>query len=286
MSLWLKAKKNKDVIQELVEQNDPDALRLIEIQNMFTSDAIFERRLLEVYDYLRTHTKIPSTGEIKFTDGTDMYAWVLSNKQKLVELSQEDNAMISEIIKKQYDGNVFSGTYADLYDARIKELLNFYKENGRMPKTTDKVRFSDGRLLFSWMKDNMDSIMQKGQDGDELSKIAYELIYKSSDKGRFEIKCTELLTYLSETKSLPTREEGKFSDGSSMFYFINNMSKRIYESKDENPIVQQLAQLLLTINPNYFNKVKAFKQAEETFNADSEFKKSKNSKGVKKSNGK
>lgn len=286
MSLWLKAKPNKDAIQELIEQNNPEALKLIEIQNMFTSDAIFERKLLEVYDYLRTHTKIPSTGEVKFSDGTDMYAWVLSNKQKLIELSQKDNAMVLEIIDKQYDSNVFSGNYADLYDARIKELLNFYKENGRMPNSSDKVRLSDGRLMFSWMKDNMGSVQQKGQDGDELSKIAYELIYRSTDKGRFEIKCSELLKYLSEGKSFPTREDGKFSDGSSMYHFINNKVKKIYESKDENPIIERLAQLLLANNPNYFNKVKAFKQAEETFNAGSEFKKLKNSKGVKKSNGK
>ena len=40
------------------------------------------------------------------------------------------------------------------------------------------------------------------------------------------------------------------------------------------------------INATKKKVAKAFKQAEETFNADSEFKKSKNSKGVKKSNGK
>ena len=286
MSAWLKAKPNKDAMQELIDQNDPDALRLIEIQNMFTSDAIFERRLLEVYEYLKTHLKVPSTGELKFSDGADMYAWVLSNKQKIAEQAQNGNEQALDIIDKQYDSNVFSGTFADAYNTRVVELLNFYKENGRMPKTSDKVRFSDGRLMFSWMKDNMDSIMQKGQDGDELSKIAYELIYRSTDKGRFELKCSELLKYCSETKSLPTREDGKFSDGSSMFHFVNNMPKRIYENKDENPIVEQLAQLLLASNPNYFNKVKAFRQAEESFNADSEFKKSKTGKGVKKSNGK
>ena len=253
---------------------------------MFTSDAIFERKLLEVYEYLKTHLKVPSTGEIKFSDGADMYAWILSNKQKIAEQAQNGNEQALDIIDKQYDSNVFSGNYEDAYNTRVVELLNFYKENGRMPNTSDKVRFSDGRLMFSWMKDNMDSIMQKGQDGDELSKIAYELIYRSTDKGRFEIKCTELLKYLSENKTFPTKEDGKFSDGSSMFHFINNKAKRIYESKDENPIVEQLAQLLLANNPNYFNKVKAFKQAEELFNADSEFKKSKTGKGVKKSNGK
>lgn len=286
MFQWLKAKTNKDAIQELVTHNDPDALKLIEIKKMFTSDAIFDRRLSETFEYLKTHLKVPSTGEIKFSDGADMYAWILSNKQKIIEQSQNGNEQALDIINKQYDSNVFSGSYSDLYGIRIKELLNFYKENGRMPKTSDKVRFSDGRVMFSWMKDNMDSIMQKGQDGDELSKIAYELIYRSTDKGRFELKCSELLKYCSQSESLPTKEYGKFSDGSSMFHFIRNMAKRIYESKDENPIVEQLAKLLLASNPNYFNNVKVFKQSEELFNSDSEFKKSKNSKGVKKSNGK
>lgn len=287
MADWLKAKSNKDAIQELIEQKNPEALRLVEVQNMFSSDSIFERRLSETYDYLTQHYKVPSTGEIKFSDGADMYSWILTYKQRLIERMQNQDEMAKTIIDKQYDGNIFSGTSEENYVTRVNELLEFYKINGRMPKSSDKIRFSDGsRLMFSWMKDNTEAIMRRGQTGDELSQVLYGLVYSSSDEGRFKIKCSELLKYCTSTGILPTKDEGRFSDESSMFHFVNNQAKQIYEYKDEDPVVGQLAEFLVSRKPNYFNKVEKYKSAEEEFNAESEFKKAKKGKGVKKANGK
>lgn len=282
---WLKAKPNKDAIQELINQKNPEALKLIEIQEQFTSSAIFEGKLKEAYTYIKAHSKVPSNVEVKFSDGSDMYSWLLTYKPKIIEYAQSENELAKAIVDVQYDPTIVRSGSEDIYVARIHELLEFYKENGRLPKSSDKVRFTDGRIMFSWMNDNKDAINEKGQLGDELSKTAYELIYRNSDAGRFELKCSELLQYYSQASTLPTREEGKFSDGSSMYHFISNMAKKIYENRDTNPVVNQLAEILLANNPNYFNKVKAFKQAEEMFDASSEFKKA-TQKGVKKTNGK
>ena len=283
MSSWLSV--NKDAINKLVAQKNPDAIRLVQLQYMFSPEGIFERKINEVYEFLKIHNKIPSTGEIKFTDNSDMYSWVLSNKTKLEELSQKGNEIAKEILDKQYNG-VVRTSQKDAYKNRINELLAFYKDNGRLPKSSDKVRFSDGRLMFSWMNDNKEIIKEEGEFGDELSKLAYDLIYRNSDQGRFEIKCAELLQFIIQTQSLPTKEDGKFSDNTSMFHFVNNMAKRIYENKDTNQIVGQLANLLMSNNPKYFDKVKAFKEAEEIFNSESAFKKANKGKEVRKANGK
>lgn len=289
MAAWLSAKANRDSIQSLLEQQNPQAIRLVQIQYSFSSEGVFERKLEETLQFIKeNNTNVKSISGVKFSDGTDMYSWLLTNRSKIEEYASKGSEIAEFVLKNQYSEKPKAKSRLDSYDEHIQELIAYYKEHGRLPKSTEKVRFSDGNLIISWANDSKKMIQERAESGDELSRIAYEIIYRNSDQGKFEIHTAEILKYYQEYGFLPLTKslDREFSDGGSMFNWIHNKTKKIYEQQDSLPMVAELARVILTINPTYFDKIKAFKEAEARFEENSEFKKARSKKGVKKANGK
>lgn len=289
MGIWLHAKSTRDSIQRLLEQKNPEAIRLTKIQYSFSSEGEFETKMTELAQLIRkTGTIVRSISNYKFNDGTNMYSWILDNKSKIEEYAENGNEVAIFILENQYSEKAKTKLRTDTYDLHIQELLAYHKEHGRLPKSTEKIRFSDGILIIPWINEAKKIIQRRAEDGDKISKIAYDIIYKNSGQGKFEIHTLEILQYYKENGVLPMKKsiDKEFSDGGSMFNWLGNKTKKIYEQKDSLPMVAELARLILAVNPSYFDRVKAFKEAELRFEEESEFAKAKGTKGVKKTNGK
>ena len=276
MSLWLGSQPNKEAIQELLSQNNPEAIRLIQIQNSLSYEGIFERKLQEIYQYLKENDGyIKSDGSLRFSDGSDMYSWTLSSKNKLVELATSGSEIAQFIIERQYGEKFHTWSTRsknpikkeEEYEIHIQEIISYVKEHESLPKSTEKVRFSDGKnLIISWINDNKKNIQEKAEMGDELSKIAYDIIYRNSEQGKFEIHTAELIKHYQEYGILPTKlKDATFEDSGSMYNFICNKAKKIYEQRETLPIVAELAEIILANNPKYFDRVIRFRKAKEEF---------------------
>ena len=289
MANWLSSKSVKDSIQRLLEQNNSEAIRLTQIQYSLSSDGIFERKMSELVELIKKRgTNVKSISGDKFSDESDIYSWILNKRSKIEEYASKGNQLAIFILENQYSEKAKTKSRLDTYDIHIKELITYYQEHGTLPKSTERIRFSDGNLMTSWIGDTKALIKEKADSGDEIAKIAYDIIYRNSEQGKFEIHTLEILQYYKENGILPMKKsvDKEFSDGGSMCNWVFNERKKIYEQMENLPTVAELAKLILAVSPTFFDKVKAFKEAEEAFSEESEFEKAKGKKGVKKGNGK
>lgn len=86
--------------------------------------------------------------------------------------------------------------------------------------------------MTSWIGDTKALIKEKADSGDEIAKIAYDIIYRNSEQGKFEIHTLEILQYYKENGILPMKKsvDKEFSDGGSMCNWVFNKRKK-YMSK-------------------------------------------------------
>ena len=191
----------------------------------------FEEKLNEVYEYLQENKCLPMKKEktIKFSDGVLMGSWLVDNRLKLEEMSQNNEqaqAIVDEL--KRRKGLSF--------EEKLLEAYKYLQENKCLPMKSNKtIKFSDGVLMGSWLNNNKLKLEEMSQNNEQAQAIVDEL--KRRKGLSFEEKLLEAYKYLQENKYLPNQIDKtiKFSDGSFMglWLYVNKVKLEEMSQNDE-----------------------------------------------------
>ena len=136
----------------------------------------FEEKLNEVYEYLQENKCLPMKKEktIKFSDGVLMGSWLVDNRLKLEEMSQNNEkalAIVDEL--KRRKGLSF--------EEKLLEAYKYLQENKYLPNQIDKtIKFSDGSFMGLWLYVNKVKLEEMSQNDEQVRVIINEL---NSQKG-------------------------------------------------------------------------------------------------------
>ena len=185
----------------------------------------FEEKLNEVYEYLQENKCLPMKKEktIKFSDGVLMGSWLVDNRLKLEEMSQNNEqarAIVDEL--KRRKGLSF--------EEKLLEAYKYLQENKYLPNQIDKtIKFSDGSFMGLWLYVNKVKLEEMSQNDEQVRVIINEL---NSQKGlSFEKKLEEVYDYLLEYGELPNLgdKQIKFNDGVLISSWLSNNKLKLEE---------------------------------------------------------
>ena len=165
----------------------------------------------------------------KFGDGVLMGSWLVDNRLKLEEMSQNNEqarAIVDEL--KRRKGLSF--------EEKLLEAYKYLQENKCLPMKSNKtIKFSDGVLMGSWLNNNKLKLEEMSQNNEQAQAIVDEL--KRRKGLSFEEKLLEAYKYLQENKYLPNQIDKtiKFSDGSFMglWLYVNKVKLEEMSQNDE-----------------------------------------------------
>ena len=204
----------------------------------------FEEKLNEVYEYLQENKCLPMKKEktIKFSDGVLMGSWLVDNRLKLEEMSQNNEqarAIVDEL--KRRKGLSF--------EEKLLEAYKYLQENKCLPNINDKtIKFSDGPFMGVWLYVNKVKLEDMSQNDERARVIINEL--NSQRSLSFEEKLNEVYGYLQENKCLPNQRDKtiKFSDGSFMGSWLNSNKLKLEEMSQKDEQVQVIINELKNLN--------------------------------------
>ena len=211
---------NKD-IREILDKLDDDL------------EITFDERLKEVADYLKSeegqNIRFYSTINKNFSSGYDMTNWLYKNKQKIIEVSNENE-------DAKYIVSRFNWIFS--FEQGIKEVVNYLKsEEGKNIMSVNAVnkKFSSGSDMSNWLIYNKTKIIEASNDGNE---DALYIVSRFNWTFSFDQRLKEVVDYLKS-------EEGqnitfyrtinkKFSSGYSMRFWLDSNKPKIIEISNEN----------------------------------------------------
>ena len=211
---------NKD-IREILDKLDDDL------------EITFDERLKEVADYLKSeegqNIRFYSTINKNFSSGYDMTNWLYKNKQKIIEVSNENE-------DAKYIVSRFNWIF--LFDQHLKEVTDYLKsKEGQNITGYSKIKkkFSSGSDMANWISLNKPKIIEVSNENEDAKYIVSRFNWIFS----FEQGIKEVVNYLKseEGKNIMSVNavNKKFSSGSDMSnWLIYNKTKIIEASNDGN----------------------------------------------------
>ena len=228
---------NKD-IREILDKLDDDL------------EITFDERLKEVVDYLKSEEgqNIIYVKKInkKFSSGSDMSNWLRYNKQKIIEVSNEneDALYIAQRFEWLEEKVVLS------FDQRLKEVADYLKsEEGQniTEYSTINKKFSSGTDMVNWINGNKPKIIEVSNENEDALYIAQRFEWLEEKVVlSFDQRLKEVADYLKSEEGQNITEYStinkKFSSGTDMVNWINGNKPKIIEVSNENEDALYIAQ--------------------------------------------
>lgn len=151
-------------------------------------------------------------------------------------------------------------TSEELYQTRIKEIINYVKSTNSFPTRGVKdIKFSDNSCLMGeWFKTNrfkLQTLAQTNPDALILVKLSDKYMKKTDEKNinaRFNKRIKEMIDFVNNNNYFPTYEDNvKFNDNSSMYVWYYTNKKRIKEAISKGDIY---AKELFSLEQRYRKK--------------------------------
>ena len=211
---------NKD-IREILDKLDDDL------------EITFDERLKEVVNYLKSEEgkNIMSVNAVnkKFSSGSDMSNWLIYNKTKIIEASNDGNEDALYIVSR------FNWTFS--FDQRLKEVVDYLKseegQNITFYRTINK-KFSSGYSMRFWLDSNKPKIIEISNENED----ALYIVNRFSWIFLFDQHLKEVTDYLKSKEGQNitgySKIKKKFSSGSDMANWISLNKPKIIEVSNEN----------------------------------------------------
>ena len=211
---------NKD-IREILDKLDDDL------------EITFDERLKEVADYLKSeegqNIRFYSTINKNFSSGSDMSNWLIYNKTKIIEASNDGNEDALYIVSR------FNWTFS--FDQRLKEVVDYLKseegQNITFYRTINK-KFSSGYSMRFWLDSNKPKIIEISNENED----ALYIVNRFSWIFLFDQHLKEVTDYLKSKEGQNitgySKIKKKFSSGSDMANWISLNKPKIIEVSNEN----------------------------------------------------
>lgn len=151
-------------------------------------------------------------------------------------------------------------TSEELYQTRIKEIINYVKSTNSFPTRGAKdIKFSDDSCLMGeWFKTNrfkLQTLAQTNPDALILVQLSDKYMKKTDEKNinaRFNKRIKEMIDFVNNNNYFPTYEDNvKFNDNSSMYVWYYTNKKRIKEAISKGDIY---AKELFSLEQRYRKK--------------------------------
>lgn len=151
-------------------------------------------------------------------------------------------------------------TSEELYQTRIKEIINYVKSTNSFPTRGVKdIKFSDNSCLMGeWFKTNrfkLQTLAQTNPDALILVQLSDKYMKKTDEKNinaRFNKRIKEMIDFVNNNNYFPTYEDNvKFNDNSSMYVWYYTNKKRIKEAISKGDIY---AKELFSLEQRYRKK--------------------------------
>ena len=151
-------------------------------------------------------------------------------------------------------------TSEELYQTRIKEIINYVKFTNSFPTRGVKdIKFSDNSCLMGeWFKTNrfkLQTLAQTNPDALILVQLSDKYMKKTDEKNinaRFNKRIKEMIDFVNNNNYFPTYEDNvKFNDNSSMYVWYYTNKKRIKEAISKGDIY---AKELFSLEQRYRKK--------------------------------
>ena len=151
-------------------------------------------------------------------------------------------------------------TSEELYQTRIKEIINYVKSTNSFPTRGVKdIKFSDNSCLMGeWFKINrfkLQTLAQTNPDALILVQLSDKYMKKTDEKNinaRFNKRIKEMIDFVNNNNYFPTYEDNvKFNDNSSMYVWYYTNKKRIKEAISKGDIY---AKELFSLEQRYRKK--------------------------------
>ena len=211
---------NKD-IREILDKLDDDL------------EITFDERLKEIVNYLKSEEgkNIMSVNAVnkKFSSGSDMSNWLIYNKTKIIEASNDGNEDALYIVSR------FNWTFS--FDQRLKEVVDYLKseegQNITFYRTINK-KFSSGYSMRFWLDSNKPKIIEISNENED----ALYIVNRFSWIFLFDQHLKEVTDYLKSKEGQNitgySKIKKKFSSGSDMANWISLNKPKIIEVSNEN----------------------------------------------------
>ena len=211
---------NKD-IREILDKLDDDL------------EITFDKCLKEVVNYLKSEEgkNIMSVNAVnkKFSSGSDMSNWLIYNKTKIIEASNDGNEDALYIVSR------FNWTFS--FDQRLKEVVDYLKseegQNITFYRTINK-KFSSGYSMRFWLDSNKPKIIEISNENED----ALYIVNRFSWIFLFDQHLKEVTDYLKSKEGQNitgySKIKKKFSSGSDMANWISLNKPKIIEVSNEN----------------------------------------------------
>lgn len=151
-------------------------------------------------------------------------------------------------------------TSEELYQTRIKEIINYVKSTNSFPiRGVKDIKFSDNSCLMGeWFKTNrfkLQTLAQTNPDALILVQLSDKYMKKTDEKNinaRFNKRIKEMIDFVNNNNYFPTYEDNvKFNDNSSMYVWYYTNKKRIKEAISKGDIY---AKELFSLEQRYRKK--------------------------------
>jgi len=174
---WIKMPKTKEIITQLVAQNNEEAEALYDLAFIDKEVLNYEKVKYIFNTYVKNEKNIPNrNSRDRFPDGTLIGEWLKDKKEKLFKLANEGMIEAQVIIFKLGLNKTAEERSKDRIFDLIIERLNYLYEtyiNGRLPfpKYDSDDKFPDGTPIYKWInrKDNKANIEILANEGNEVA---------------------------------------------------------------------------------------------------------------------
>lgn len=194
----------------------------------------FEERTYEYMEMVRKLKKnIDDDLAYVFRDGRSMRNWYYNSLTNIMRYKEDYNDYYDQIyLLAQIDNLLYDikEEKKQKFDRKTDEYIEKLKEIKRKLKCTDRFRFEDHSLMYSWYQNHIKYVktnsLQKNYNLALIDNTLFDLGYKDVAISRmtFEEKAEECIKTLKEEGSLS--KNSYFSDGSNMFYWFNGNRSR------------------------------------------------------------
>ena len=189
MGSWIMSKK--EILKKLSQSNGKARFIIDYLDNK--KDFLFQRKLDEVYDYMRKYGILPSKNDkdVYFSDGKLMGTWLYnkSNNLKISKIAENDEKAKLILYYREHRDEI-------IFQKKLNEMFNYIVKYGAIPIQKNKSVFSvDDTFMGKWLYRNKQKIYELYLKGDELAlKFVSAVLeinpnYFDSVKKVIEAKC-------------------------------------------------------------------------------------------------
>lgn len=174
---WIKMPKTKEIITQLVAQNNEEAKALYDLAFIDKEVLNYEKVKYIFNTYIKEKKEIPNiNSRDKFADGIYIGGWIKDNKEKIFYYANQGIIEAQVIIYilgfDKTPEERSKQRILDLLIERLNYLNDMYIKNGLpFPKYDDIDKFEDGVPIYKWLnrKDNKANIEELANEGNDIA---------------------------------------------------------------------------------------------------------------------